>query len=310
MSSMCVELPALRPAVRKPRVWTVFVVIVVAWLLGTVGQVMALMLWGVGQGIWLGAHGVPPAEVEQLVQQNTTALLTNPLIAVAFLFIPFQLGMGLTALLAARSSLESLRARLGWVRPTLPVRGLPILAVGSLVPLALAVALAALVIPFAALLPSNSLTPWTGALALVLFFSLVPPFVEELLFRGYVQRRLLQRWPPAVAILVTAAVFAIFHGNLPQMIVAFTMGIWLGVIAWRTGSVWPTMICHVFWNVTVELVGIGYRLEILSPPLALAVGVAAAGLGLLCFVLSLRILARRQETELPSTTAESMQTAA
>ena len=111
-------------------------------------------------------------------------------------------------------------------------------AVGSLVPLALAVALASLVLPFAALLPSYSLTPWTGALALALFFSLVPPIAEELLFRGFMQRRLLQRWPPAVAILVTAAVFAIFHGNLPQMIVAFVLGIWLGVIAWRTGSEW------------------------------------------------------------------------
>src|SRR5262249_44506433 len=130
------------------------------------------------------------------------------------------------------------------------------------------------------------------------------------LFRGYLQRRLLQRWHPAVAILVTSALFAIYHGNLPQIIVAFVMGIWLGVIAWRTGSIWPTMICHGFWNATVQIAGIAYRLEILSPMAALAVGGVVLVLGLACFVLSLRILARRQESMLPTAPAEAVRTAA
>src|SRR5262249_52441113 len=152
-------------------------------------------------------------------------------------------------------------------------------------------------------------TSWVTPLALVLFFSVVPPFMEELLFRGFLQRRLLQRWHPAVAILVTSALFAIYHGNLPQMIVGFTMGIWLGVIAWRTGSIWPTMICHGFWNATVQLSGIAYRLEILSPTAALVVAVVVMGLGLACFVRSLRILARRPQSVLPNDSAESLRTA-
>jgi membrane protease YdiL (CAAX protease family) len=288
----------------------VFVLIVAAWILGTVGQIVALMVWGVFQGIWLGAHGVPPAEVGHVIQQNTAALMRNPLIAVAFLFVPFQLVMGLTAVLAASSASESLRARLGLVRPALPSLGLPTVVIGSLVPLAISVALVSLFFPFAVFLPSYPLTSWVTPLALVLFFSVVPPFMEELLFRGYLQRRLLQRWHPAVAILVTSALFAGYHGNLPQMIVAFTLGIWLGVIAWRTGSIWPTMICHGFWNATVQLSGIAYRLEILSPAAALAVAVVVVGLGLACFVLSLRVLARRQEEVVPTMTEEAVCNAA
>jgi CAAX protease family protein len=134
--------------------------------------------------------------------------------------------------------------------------------------------------------------------------------VEELFFRGYIQRRLLQRWSPAVAILTTATLFALIHGNLPQMAVTFPMGIWLGVLAWRTGSVWPSMLCHAFWNAMVHLAGIGYHLEGLSPTLALVVGVAAVGLGLACFVLSVRVLARRPEEVLTKTTEEPMLTAA
>src|SRR5262249_36538871 len=132
----------------------------------------------------------------------------------------------------------------------------------------------------------------------------------ELFFRGYIQRRLLKRWSPAVAILITAALFALSHGNLPQIAVTFPMGIWLGVLAWRTGSVWPSMLCHVFWNAMVHVAGIAYHHEVLSPTLALAVAVAAVGLGLACFVLSLRVLARRPEVASAPTTEEPVLTAA
>jgi membrane protease YdiL (CAAX protease family) len=174
----------------------------------------------------------------------------------------------------------------------------------------MALAVASLILPIAALLPSHGQTPWAGSLALALFFSLVPPFVEELFFRGYVQRRLLQRWPAAVAILITATLFATIHGNLLQFPFAFVLGVWLGVIAWRTGSVWPSMVCHAFWNATVHVVGLGYRYESLSPTLTLGVGVVALGIGLACFVLSIRVLARRPDSAVPAANAESVLTAA
>src|SRR5262245_56670413 len=132
MSSMCAELPALQVPARKQRVWTVFVAFLVAWNLGTVAQVMTLAVWGAARGISLGAQGVPAEQMAQVVKDETVAMMANPLVVVAFLFVPFQLVLGLVALLAARLSPEGVRARLGMVRPALPAWGLPTVMAGSL----------------------------------------------------------------------------------------------------------------------------------------------------------------------------------
>jgi membrane protease YdiL (CAAX protease family) len=49
------------------------------------------------------------------------------------------------------------------------------------------------------------------AVPFVLFIAAFPGFNEELLFRGYIQRRLLARWSPWLAISVTSALFALMH---------------------------------------------------------------------------------------------------
>ena len=69
----------------------------------------------------------------------------------------------------------------------------------------------------------------------------------------------------------TAMLFSIIHGNLPQICVTFFMGIWLGVLAWRTGSVWPGMVCHACWNGAWQLWAIGNRFEVLPDTLPLVV---------------------------------------
>ena len=43
-----------------------------------------------------------------------------------------------------------------------------------------------------------------------------PGFGEELLFRGYIQTRLRQRWPRLVALAVTACLFGFIHFDLVQ----------------------------------------------------------------------------------------------
>ncbi|HPC23529.1 MAG TPA: CPBP family intramembrane metalloprotease, partial [Phycisphaerae bacterium] len=56
--------------------------------------------------------------------------------------------------------------------------------------------------------PDDSMTGiWSSispamAVVFVLTLSIVPGLVEELFFRGHIQRRLLLRWPPACAIAV------------------------------------------------------------------------------------------------------------
>lgn len=70
------------------------------------------------------------------------------------------------------------------------------------------------------------------------------PFFEEWLFRGIVLRGLLRKLKPVWAILLSAVVFGLFHMNLWQAIPAALMGLLLGYVYWKTGSLKLTMLMH------------------------------------------------------------------
>ncbi|HBJ35149.1 MAG TPA: CPBP family intramembrane metalloprotease domain-containing protein [Planctomycetaceae bacterium] len=88
-------------------------------------------------------------------------------------------------------------------------------------------------------------TPW---IYLVLLMAVVPAICEELAFRGFMFGGLLRDRQPFRAILVTAVLFGVSHGVLQQSISATVMGFLLGWIAWRTGSVVPTILIHTINN--------------------------------------------------------------
>ena len=128
----------------------------------------------------------------------------------------------------------------------------------------------------------------------VLFIALVPGFVEETFFRGYMPRRLLQRWSPAVGILVTTALFAIMHITPHAVVNAFVIGLWLGVLAWRTGSVWPGVVSHAFINGSWNIWQIGKVLGVFprTPHVTVTATLCAVVLG--CFLASVWLLARKR----------------
>jgi len=99
----------------------------------------------------------------------------------------------------------------------------------------------------------------------VLIFVLVAvgaPLAEELFFRGLTQRSLLKlrddsphpllrlsaRLNPWSAVVVTAAFFAATHFQLLQFPGLFAFGIVLGVLAWRTGRLGPSIWAHLTFN--------------------------------------------------------------
>ena len=75
-----------------------------------------------------------------------------------------------------------------------------------------------------------------------------PGFGEEFLFRGYIQTRLGQRWPRLLALLVTSLLFGVLHMDPVQSTMAVFLGLWLGEVADRTGSIWPAVAGHAFNN--------------------------------------------------------------
>jgi membrane protease YdiL (CAAX protease family) len=67
-------------------------------------------------------------------------------------------------------------------------------------------------------------------------------------FRGYMQQRLVDRWGPAIGIVVTSIVFGIVHVMPHSIAAAMPLGFWFGYVAWRSGSIFPAMLCHFFVN--------------------------------------------------------------
>ena len=75
---------------------------------------------------------------------------------------------------------------------------------------------------------------------------LLAPLSEEVVFRGAILKSLLnsERLPVWGAIAVSAVFFALIHFNPAQMPHAFLIGLLLGWMYWRTGSILPGVAFH------------------------------------------------------------------
>ena len=98
---------------------------------------------------------------------------------------------------------------------------------------------------------------WVAVLAVVIG----APLGEELIFRGYMFSFLSKtRVGLAGATLLTSAVWALSHKfTAPWFLVGvlFVMGIALGCLLIRFGSLWVTLICHGVWNAISSLTILG-----------------------------------------------------
>lgn len=77
-----------------------------------------------------------------------------------------------------------------------------------------------------------------------LTIGLLAPVAEEIVFRGAILKTLLTKYRPWVAIALSALLFSVGHLNPAQMPHAFLIGLLLGWMFWRTGSILPGMAYH------------------------------------------------------------------
>lgn len=89
-------------------------------------------------------------------------------------------------------------------------------------------------------------TVWGILIALTI--ALAPGFIEEIAYRGFLQRGLLKRCKPFVAIGISSIIFGLAHIKPQEIIFTTFMGLWLGIIAYKMNSIWPTIICHITIN--------------------------------------------------------------
>jgi len=74
------------------------------------------------------------------------------------------------------------------------------------------------------------------------------PMVEEILFRGLLFGALRKWLTPAWTIVITAVLFATIHGDPYFLVPLVAVGILLGWVRHRTGSVWFSVVIHILNN--------------------------------------------------------------
>lgn len=83
---------------------------------------------------------------------------------------------------------------------------------------------------------------------MILVVGIIGPICEELMFRGIVFHRLKDWVKPQAAIVISALLFGIYHGNVVQFFYATCMGVMLAIIYDKTGTLWISIVAHIAAN--------------------------------------------------------------
>lgn len=140
-----------------------------------------------------------------------------------------------------------------------------------------------------------------GWLAMGAILMLLAPILEEFTFRGWIlhalERRVRARW----AILISAVLFAVGHGDLERVPLLTLDGVLLGVIVYLTGSIWAGVAVHAAINSMVALAGVPQIARFLNPlPLLSGRELAVAAVLLaIAFTFLLRGLVRATRVPAP-----------
>jgi membrane protease YdiL (CAAX protease family) len=95
-----------------------------------------------------------------------------------------------------------------------------------------------------ALAPSGPL----DALVSLSVIALIPALAEELVMRGVLLPSLVAPLGRAGAVLATALLFAAMHGDRYRFVFTLIIGLVLGAVRLRTGSLWPSIVAHATLN--------------------------------------------------------------
>lgn len=104
-------------------------------------------------------------------------------------------------------------------------------------------------------------TPAIFLIALI-GIAITPAIFEELIFRGILQKGLLRSAKPRTAIILSSLMFMLMHLSVEAMIFTFVCGLLLGYMAYKSGSIVPSMAFH-FINNSIAVFGL-YALEMLG----------------------------------------------
>jgi uncharacterized protein len=92
---------------------------------------------------------------------------------------------------------------------------------------------------------------FTSTYGALVFICIMPAIVEEVAFRGIIQHRLEKVVSPWIAMGAASILFSSAHLNLLSAPYLALVGMLLGWMKWKTGSLYPPMIAHFVHNYIV-----------------------------------------------------------
>lgn len=95
------------------------------------------------------------------------------------------------------------------------------------------------------------LTGW-NLLPAMLVVAVLPAVLEETVFRGIIAGNFRRSgWGTAATVLISGAMFSLFHTNPAQTVYQFVCGVCFALVALRCGSILPTVVSHFLNNALV-----------------------------------------------------------
>lgn len=91
---------------------------------------------------------------------------------------------------------------------------------------------------------------WLG----LILYGIISPFVEEIVFRGLTYNRMRRFFGIPLSVIVTALLFAGFHGNLAQFLYALCMGVLLALCYEWVKSFAAPLVFHMAANIVIFVV--------------------------------------------------------
>lgn len=240
--------PAPLPPPKRPRLWSVILVAILGMPAALLIAILIMVLYA---GFADGFHAITS-------RSYFDNMMGRPGLVIASI-VGMEVGLGAVVIVPALLSREVWYRRLGLVGAgrywkTLPLLMVATFAINDILSVTLARFLGA---------PTDYMTPImttlynsgaSGRTIMVLSVTVLAGFAEEIVFRGYLQRRFLQRWPVWIAIGVSSVLFAAAHFSPTYAAFVLPLGVWLGVVAWRTGSTWCSIACHLFNNLMAMVI--------------------------------------------------------
>ena len=90
--------------------------------------------------------------------------------------------------------------------------------------------------------------------AQIALYGIGSPILEEVLFRGLLFGLLRRVLPDRISAVITSALFALWHGNILQILYAFPMGLLFQYLLRRDGLLASPVCCHCGANLTAIVV--------------------------------------------------------